>query len=778
MRKRTLIAAKNLHFFATFFRFTSKFHFSISTLNQFSHEKLYGEEITRRKLIRHLQESTKLQSLSTTKAFHALTITLGSDPSQPVFPSNSIMSRYAAIGEVSTAHKLFDFMPERNVVSYNTMIKAYSSVGGLEEAWKMLSEMRGCGFKPTEFSFCGILTCASMALVQGFQLLALILKCGNLYTDAFVGTAMLGVLGSHGCLDEAIRVFEEMPKKNLVTWNCLISLFGQHGLVEDSILLFHELMSCGMALSESTFVGALSGLTGVLDLQLGEQLHSVGVKYGLDGSVLVSNSFTNMYAKCADIDSAEKMFKGVLVKDIVSWNTVIGAMAKSDRQEKAFEIFLSMCNAGTLPNQTTIVSVLNSCSSLKFPSYGQYIHGKTIKTNLETDVYVGSSLVDFYAKCGTLEDAHLCFVRITHKNVVSWNSLIAVYSNKGSLSSLLLLRDMIHLGYCPNEFSFSSVLKSCVALEVQQLHSLIMKMGFQDNEYVWSSLITSYAKNGFLADALTFVQPYNTPLPVVLCNVIAAVYNRSRQYERTQELFSALEDPDIVSWNILIAACSRNGDYEEAFELFDHMQRASIRPDNYTYVSLFSACTKLCNLSLGSSLHGLILKSDFTICDTFLCNVVIDMYAKCGNFQSSVKIFYEMTNKNAISWTAIISGHGLHGCAHEALRVFERMLMEGFKPDNVTFLAVLSACRHAGLVKQGMQMFKQMKSNYKIEPEMDHYHLAVDLLARYGHVKEAEELINQMPFPPNALVWRSFLEGCRRKRTIDSTTAFQTEVIQ
>lgn len=738
--------------------FNSKLHFSIIPRNHGNEERN-----TRQKLIHLLQESTKFQSLSETKVFHALTITLGSDPSQPIFPYNSIISRYAAIGEVSTARKLFDRMPERNVVSHNTMIKAYCRDEDLGEAWKLFSEMRHSEFMPTEFTFGGMLSCPAMAFSEGLQLLALILKCGYLETDAYVGTALMGMFGKLGCLDEAIHVFEAMPFKNLVTWNCLISLFGQYGLVKDSILLFLELVRTGLVISESSLVAVLSGLTGKYDLELGKQVHNLALKFGLDGSLLVSNSLIHMYAKCIDICSAEKMFEGLPDKDNVSWNILIRAMTRADRPEKAFELFFNMCGRGILPNETTFTSILSSLSSVKLPFYGQYIHAKTIKTNLDLDVYVGSALIDFYAKVGNLEDAHLCFVQMPDKNLVSWNCLIAGYSNGGSSLSLLLLLDMIRLGYCPNEYSLSSAVKSCEAIEVQQLHSLIMKKGYEDNEYVWSSLITSYAKTGLIADALTFVEGIETPLPVVLSNVVAAVYNRTGQYERTQELFSGLEEPDIFSWNILIAACSRNDDHEEAFDLFSHMQIASIRPDNYTYISLFSACSNLCNLALGSSLHGLMLKTD-SCSDTILYNIVMDMYAKCGSFDSSVKIFNEMTDKNDISWTVLISAYGLHGFAYEALEIFKRMEIEGFKPDKVTFLAVLSACRHVGLVKQGKEVFQRMRSNYHIEPEMDHYLMVVDLLARYGHLREAEELINQMPFPPNALVWRSFLEGCRRHR--------------
>ncbi|WMV39310.1 hypothetical protein MTR67_032695 [Solanum verrucosum] len=699
----------------------------------------HGDNIKHQRVIQLLQEPNWIQSLDATKALHALTITMGPDPTKPFLANNTIMFKYSVFSDIRIARKVFDNMSKRNVASYNTMISGYSRNGSLLEACKLFSEMRGCGYVPTQFSFGGVL---------GW-------------------TALLGLLGRKGWLDEAMQVFDEMPKRNLVTLNCMISLLGQYECVEESMMVLRS----GMAPSESTFVGILVGFVGELDFILGELVHGLVVKNGLDFSVSVNNSLINMYAKCSDIHKTEKMFEDVPVKDVVSWNTMVGAMAKIERADRALVVFRKMCVSGLLPNDTSYVSALSCCTSQQFRLLGESIHAKVIQKKFESDVYVGSALLDFYVKCDRLDDAHVCFDEISEKNVVSWNTLMLGYSSKGSSYAISLFQQMIHSGCLPTEFSFSIAVKLSGLLEVLQLHSLSIKMGYIDNDYVSSSLISSYAKTSSVDYALRFVTTNDMPLPVVASNMIANIYNRNGQFDKTQELFSDLENPDTISWNILIAACSRNGDYEEIFELLGHMRMARVSPDRYTYVSLFSVCTKLCNLGLGSSLHGLITKTDFKRCDTFVCNIMIDMYGKCGSLASSIKIFNEMTTKNVITWTTIVSALGLHGYAHEALKKFKEMDMNGIKPDKVVFVAVLSACRHVGLVKEGMKLFGQMKGKYEVEPEMDHYLIAVDLLARYGYLTEAEQLITGMPFPPNALIWRIFLEGCKKKRSIDDTLA-------
>ncbi|KZV27264.1 pentatricopeptide repeat-containing protein [Dorcoceras hygrometricum] len=743
-------------------------HFSIDFNNVSSTQKLQfsvssnGQNIERQNAMHLLQNPERIRFLDEAKSLHAVAITMGPMPMQEaVFVNNRIISMYVSLGDTLMARALFDEMTQKNAVSYNTMIGSYSRDGFLLEAWELLSEMRKCDLKPTQFTFGSLLTSHSLDVLQGMQLQALMQKIGLLCAEPFAGTALLGMYGRNGCLQEAIAVFECMPQKNLVTWNNMISVFGQMGFSEYCMFMLCEMMQSRMELSPYTFVNVLSCFQDG-DMQLGRQIHGIVIKHGFDTVVSVSNCLISMY-QFGDTCLAVKMFEEASVRDIVSWNTLILAMESCGRPSKALDIFLEMCATGLLPNETTFVNVVSSCSRLQASSFGELIHAKMIKRRFESSVYSGTSLVDFYAKRDKMEEAHICFDGITQKNLVSWNSLIMGYSNRGSFVAVRLLREMIHIGYQPNESLFSIVVKSSLPLELLQLHSVIIKMGYQENDYALSSLISSYARNGLVSDALNFFEPDNTTLPVASSNTIAWIYNRTGQYGKTQELYATMQDPDTISWNILIAACSRNGDYSEAFELFHHMRNSRVFPDNYTYVSLFNICTKLCNFALGSSLHGIIMKTDFTLCDTFLCNVMVDMYGKCGSLESSVAIFNDMVERNVISWTALISALGQHGYANGALERFEEMKRNGFKPDKVAFLAVFSACRHVGFVREGMSLFDEMKSKYHVEPEMDHYLLIVDLLAKHGHLKEAEKLILGMPIPPNALIWRSFLEGCKKQ---------------
>lgn len=765
MRKASRISSVRNYLYSYNDQFNSSLQYFLRPSRNYYHHK--SQHYCQNGQLNHDTLVTLVPNISTleaTKSLHALTITNGSNHTQSIFLNNNIISLYEGRGLLYNARKVFDVMPERNTVSFNTVIGCYSRNGYGEDAWGVFSEMRSCGVALTQFTFGSLLSCECLELWRGMYLYGLIVKSGLLYIDAFAGTALLGCFGRNGCLDEVIQVFEDMPFKSLVTWNSVISLFGHHGYVYECLFMFRELMRIRLSLSLYTFVGVLSGFVQEEDLESGEQIHGLMIKWGLCNEVSVGNALLNMYVKCSRSCIAEMLFEEMRVRDIVSWNTIIGVLTRSDRPEEALEFFQSMSKDEIFPSQTTFVSVINSCTILKMLRCGESIHALLIRKRFESDVFVGSSLVDFYAQCGGMGDAQRCFDEIQDKNVVSWNTLMLGYSNTSCSTSVFLLRLMIRMGYRPNEGSFSTVLRVSFDTELQQLHSLVIKMGYNDKEHVLSSLVSSYAKNGLINDALTFAVDTNMMLPVVPSNVIAGIFNRTGQYHQTQRLYSLLEEPDNVSWNILITACSRNGDYKEAFELFGQMQIYDVCPDKYTYISLLSVCTRIRNLDLGRSLHCVIIKTEFESFDTFVGNILIDMYGKCGRLDSSIKIFDEMKDKNVISWTAVLSSLELHGRANEAVQKFREMEMMGFLPDEVAFAAVLSACRRIGLVQEGMELFEQMKSKYKIKPGIDHYILVVDLLARYGHLKEAEQLIVGMPFPPNARIWRIFLDGCQRRR--------------
>lgn len=228
-----------------------------------------------------------------------------------------------------------------------------------------------------------------------------------------------------------------------------------------------------------------------------------------------------------------------------------------------------------------------------------------------------------------------------------------------------------------------------------------------------------------------------------------------------RELFDQMPERNVVCWNAMIAGCTQNEKFLESIELFRKMLQSGCAPPNdVTLVIVLSACAHLGALDLGRWIGGFIKRRSMEL-SLFLGNALSDMYAKCGCIGEARRVFERMKERDVISWSIIICGSAMHGHAEEAISGFHEMLQHGMKPNDITFMGILSACTHAGLVDDGLRYFNRMSDEFGIDPKVEHYGCVVDLLSRAGRLDEAEDLIDSMQMPPNVIVWGALLGGCR-----------------
>ncbi|CAM0882661.1 unnamed protein product [Alopecurus aequalis] len=646
---------------------------------------------------------------------------------------------------------------------FNSLIASRARAGRAADAFSLLASMLAAGVAPTAFTFAPILSSSpSLCPRRAAQLHPHVLQRGLLHSDPYSGTALLGFFARHGRFGEALDVFGEMPARSIATWNCLISSFVQYGRLQDAVFWFRELVRSGDGLSEGSLVAVLPAFGSP------QLVHGIAMKVAMDYFSAVANSLLNSYCTCGTLCVAEKLFNGLMFRDLVSWNTMITAFARSSSPGRAFQLFSTMQCQGVLPDETTFSSVLYACTSINGQEHGKSVHAKSIKHNLNRTVFVSTSLVDFYTKCVGWRDACKMLEEIQNKSTACWNALISVKSDGDVLTLFVILRDMLRSGISPNEFTFSSLLKDPSLLDLWQIHSLVTRLGYDGNDYVSSAIISSYVSHGFVSDALAYGVTLDPDACNVSMNVLAGACNKAHMYQETKEIILHQQSRDNISWSILITACARNGDYAEAFGFFRQMRISGHHFDNYVTVGLLSICTKINSLVLGRLVHGLIIKTDSGCSDTYVRNMLLDMYAKCGRIEDCLKAFEEMEDRNVISWTAVISGLALNGFSRKALVWFKAMEEAGFKPDKVAFLAVLSACRHGGLVQEGIEIFKRIEADYSTEADMEHYVCVVDMLCKCGHLKQADTVIRGMPFRPSTILWRTFLQGCNKYGMLDT----------
>lgn len=261
----------------------------------------------------------------------------------------------------------------------------------------------------------------------------------------------------------------------------------------------------------------------------------------------------------------------------------------------------------------------------------------------------------------------------------------------------------------------------------EQTHSVAIRNGFESLIFVQNSLVHMYASFGHVKDA---------------CKV-----------------FELMSERDLVAWNSVINGFASNGKPNEALTIFREMASEGVEPDGYTMVSLFSACAELGALALGRRAHTYVWKVGLSD-NVNVNNALLDFYSKCGIISAAQRVFHEMRKRNAVSWSTLVVGLAVNGFGKEALELFKEMEIGGFVPGEVTFVGVLYACSHCGMVDEGFSYFKRMKDEYGIMPKIEHFGCMVDLLGRAGLVKQAYEYIQNMLMPPNAVIWRTLLGAC------------------
>ncbi|KAL4185877.1 hypothetical protein AMTRI_Chr10g8020 [Amborella trichopoda] len=410
-------------------------------------------------------------------------------------------------------------------------------------------------------------------------------------------------------------------------------------------------------------------------------------------------------------------------------------LSKSNSSTQGLHV-LDLMDRGSIPvDAETYSRLLKRCTQLGKLKEGKSIHAHILNSKLKSDIFLRNSIINMYAKCGSLCDAKKSFDEMLLRDMVSWTVLITGFAqNDQSAEAVGCFLEMHRSGLKPNQFTFASVFKACGALSSselgKQVHGFSVKSGCDFNVYVSSSIVDMYTRNGEMGGA--------------------------------HKVFDEMTERNEVCWNALIAGYARKGEGENSLEQFLKMQRAGFEPTHFTYSSVFSGCASIGALEQGKWVHAHMVKFGCRVI-AFVANTLMDMYAKSGSIEDAMKVFDRLQKPDVVSWNSILTGLAQHGLGKEAVIKFEEMLKKGIKPNEISFLCVLSACSHAGLINEGWRYFELMreKEKYGIEPKMEHYVSIVDLFGRAGMLDQAERFIKSMPIEPNAAIWGALLGACR-----------------
>lgn len=461
------------------------------------------------------------------------------------------------------------------------------------------------------------------------------------------------------------------------------------------------------------------------------QIHSLVLKLGLNLDVNVGAALVNLYAKIREVGLSELAFGEMKnMKNQSIWAAMLSSFAQNQNPGRALELFPVMLGEGVKPDEYCISSVLSITSCLNL---GSQMHTYVLKSGLVTVVSVGCSLFTMYSKCGCLEESYKVFQQVLVKDNVSWASMISGFAEHGCPDrALQLFKEMLSEEIVPDDRTLISTLTAISDLRFlhtgKEIHGYAFRLGLGTNTVVGGAVVNMYSKCGSL-------------------NLARAV-------------FDMLPQKDAFACSSLVSGYSQKGLIKESFLLFRDMLLSDVTIDAFTISSILGAAALLYRSDIGTQLHAYVEKLGLQT-NVSVGSSLVTMYSKCGSIEEFRKAFDDAEKTDLIGWTTIIVSYAQHGKGAEALAAYELMRKEGVQPDAVTFVGILMACSHSGLVEEAFFYLNSMVEDYNIRPGHRHYACIVDLLGRSGRLREAESLINNMPLEPDAFIWGILLSACK-----------------
>lgn len=664
---------------------------------------------------------------------------------------NTMMFGYAGSGNTEAAQSLFDSMPERDVISWNTLISSYLRNGANQKSIEIFVKMRMVEVKLDRTTFAVVLkACSVMENCNlGIQIHCLAIQMG-LCNDVVTVSAIVDMYSKCKKLDDALKAFHEIPEKNWVCWSAIIAGCVQNSQLIKGLELFKDMQRAGIEVSQSTYASIFRACAELSAFRLGTQLHGHALKAEFNNDVVVGTAILDMYAKCDSMSDSQKLFNLLPNPGRPSYNAIIIGYSRRDQGKEALETFRSLQKSSLGLDEVSLSGAFSACAVIKGHLEGIQLHGLAVKCGLESNICVANAVLDMYGKCGALIEACLLFDEMLIRDAVSWNAIIAAHEQNEEVDKTLpLFVSMLQSKMEPDDFTYGSILKACAGQQNlncgMEIHGRIIKSGMGLDTFTASALVDMYCKCGMLEEA--------------------------------EKIHYRMEDATVVSWNAIIAGFSLQKQSENAQRYFSQMLKMGITPDTFTYATILDTCANLATVELGKQIHAQILKLQWHS-DVYIASTLVDMYSKCGEMQDSRLMFEKAPKRDFVTWNAMICAYACHGLGDDAIRVFEQMQLLNIKPNNATFISLLRACAHMGYVDKGLHYFQKMQSHYNLNPQLEHYSCMVDLLGRSGQVSEALKLIESMPFEADDIIWRTLLSICKIQGNVEVAEKAANSLLQ
>ncbi|KAK4853506.1 hypothetical protein QYF36_010262 [Acer negundo] len=695
-----------------------------------------------------LRQAISSSNLHLGKSIHARILTSSEYPDR--FLINNLITMYARCSSLLYARRVFDKMPDRNLISWNSILAAYAHSGeydveNVKEGFCLFRLLRESVVLTSRLTLRPVL---KLTLASGFvwaseAVHGYAVKIG-LDWDVFFSGSLVNIYSKFGKIREARVLFDGMPERDVVLWNVMLQAFVEMGFEAETFHLFSNFHRSGLRPDDVSVRCVLSGISYV-GSEVGKKHREQVQAYAI------------------------KLFLYDDISNVVLLNKMLTEYLQVGDNCGVVECFANMIRSNVEYDSVTLAVVLTAVAGINNLKLGEQIHSMALKSGFNSAVSVGNSLISMYSKMGYIWFSKKVFSGMKELDLISWNSMISSCSHSGlERESVNLFVDLLFHGLRPDHFTLASVLKACSSLTEglylsKQIHAHVTKAGNAADCFVSTALLDNYSRSGKMAEA--------------------------------ECLFENKEEIDLATWNAMMSGYISSNDSHKALKLFTLMHMSGERSDEKTLTTAVKACGCLSGLEQGKQIHAHVIKSGFDS-DLYVSSGILDMYVKCGDMLDAHLVFNDISEPDDVAWTTMICGcvengdeeralstyHRMrlsgvqpdeytfpilvkasssqHGNGEEALKLFKVMKTHGIAPDRVTFIGVLSACSHSGLVSEAYEYFHSMHEKYGIEPELEHYAYLVDALGRAGRTQQAEELIATMPFEASASMYRALLGAC------------------
>lgn len=574
------------------------------------------------------------KDLAAGKRVHSLVVDSGLDTT--AFFGNHLIRLFAVCGRLPEANNVFLNILRPSRYAWNAIIQAHAQLGEGKRALELYHEMDLAGAKPDRVTvLCILRACSSIGDVERGRLIHNQIICSELEADVFVGNTLIDMYGKCGSMDEARKVFDELPHRNVVSWGAIIAGYAQHGQGYYGLDLFEKLQQDGLKPGRVIFLGTLRACGHVKAIESGRLIHRLIIQSGLQQDRSIGNTLIDMYAKCANLADARTVFDKLQTRDVVSWSAIIAGYVQNGHELSALELFSRVQQEGIKPDKVIFLPILKACGSTGALEKGINIHDQIKHHGLELDETIGNTLVDMYAKCGSLEKARTVFDKMSNRYLVSWGAMIAGYAHHGlGIAALELYLEMQLEKIKPNKVIFLGVLKACSSVGAIRQGRLI-------HEQITINRLES---------------------DVVIGNAVIDMYIKSGSLEEANKVFRRMSTRDVVSWSAMIAGYAQYGNCKLAGQYLEDMQQEGLKADALIFTTLLTACSHAGVVEEGRLFFNSMRKDHGITPGVVHYNCMVDILSRTGHLREAEALLRSMPGApDTVGWMSLLTGCKTYG---------------------------------------------------------------------------------------------------------------------